>query len=270
MRLTRTMKSIYPRLAATVATICMSILAPRPANAAECIATSSPHRVAVLELYTSEGCDSCPSADRWVSELPARKFSGDRVLPLAFHVDYWNQLGWIDAFSQASFSARQHEQSKRRGVSFVVTPQLLLNGQDYRRGALFDHLDSRIRTINDSRAQADIRLKINRSGSALVGTVEVSVAGDPARRRAHVYLALYEMNLVTAVGAGENKGKTLRHDFVVRSLIGPLGLDDNGNLSRVQRFDIDPRCKPQDVNLAVFVQHPQSGDVLQALSARCN
>ena len=78
------------------------------------------------------------------------------------------------------------------------------------------------------------------------------------------------MNLATAVGAGENKGKNLRHDFVVRSLIGPLTLDDNGNLSRLQRFDLDPRWKPQDINLAVFVQHSQTGDILQALSARCN
>jgi hypothetical protein len=267
------MKSTYlrrSRLAATVATICMTIVTPRTPGAAECTAVSGPNRVAVLELYTSEGCDSCPPADKWVSELPARKFSSDRVLPLAFHVDYWNQLGWTDPFSQAAFSARQHQQSKRRGVNFVVTPQLLLNGQDYRRSAGFGDFEDKIKALNAARAGAAIRLKVTRSGSALVGAVEVSVANDPLRRGAQVYLALYENNLATAVSAGENKGKTLRHDFVVRSLIGPLALDDNGNLSRVQRFELDPRWKPQDVNLAVFVQHPQNGDVLQALSARCS
>jgi hypothetical protein len=114
------------------------------------------------------------------------------------------------------------------------------------------------------------RFKVSRSGPALVGAVEVNVANDAVKRAAQVYLALYEMNLATAVGAGENKGKTLRHDFVVRRLIGPVELDDNGNLNRVQRFDLDPRWKPQDINLAIFVQHPQTGDILQALSARCS
>jgi hypothetical protein len=267
------MKSTYgrrSRLAAAVATICMSLLSQRAPSAAECMAASGPQRVAVLELYTSEGCDSCPPADKWVSELPARKFSSDRLLPLAFHVDYWNQLGWIDPFAQAAFSARQRQQSNRRGVNFVVTPQLLLNGQDYRRGAVFDDFEGKLKAINASRAQADIRLTVSRSGPALVGAVNVNVANDAVKRAAQVYLALYEMNLATAVSAGENKGKTLRHDFVVRSLIGPLGLDDNGNLSRLQRFDLDPHWKPQDINLAVFVQHPQTGDILQALSARCS
>jgi hypothetical protein len=258
------------RQAAEVAVIGMTLLIPGSPEAADCLATSGPQRVAVLELYTSEGCDSCPPADKWVSELPARKISGDRVLPLAFHVEYWNQLGWADPFAQAAFSARQRQQSNRRGVNFVVTPQLLLNGQDYRRGALFDDFEGKLKTINATRAQANIRLTVSRSSSALNSAVEVRVAGDVARRAAQVYLALYEMNLATAVGAGENRGKTLRHDFVVRSLIGPLGLDDNGNLNRVQRFELDPRWKPQDINLAVFVQHPQTGDILQALSARCS
>ncbi len=272
-RLSLSMKPTYERrsrVAAGMMAIGMTILAPSSNGAADCPAASGPQRVAVLELYTSEGCDSCPPADKWVSELPAQKFSGDRVLPLAFHVDYWNHLGWTDPFAQAAFSARQRQQSNRRGVNFVVTPQLLLNGQDYRRGVVFDDFEAKIKAITATRAQADIRLTISRAGSVLNSAVEVRVAGEAARRAAQVYLALYEMNLATAVGAGENKGKTLRHDFVVRSLIGPLGLDDNGNLNRAQRFELDPRCKPQDINLAVFVQHPQTGDILQALSARCS
>ena len=246
----------------------VAALLAAPAPAAECTAASGPQRVAVLELYTSEGCDSCPPADQWVSALPARKFGGDRVIPLAFHVDYWNQLGWNDPFSQAAFSARQHRHSNRRGVAFVVTPQLLLNGQEYRRGAGYEDLASRLASINQSAPRAEIRLKLNRSASILVSTVDVKVPADAAQRRAQVFVALYEMNLVTAVAAGENKGKTLRHDFVVRSLVGPLALDDNGNVAHVDRFDLHT-LKPQDVNLAVFVQHPQSGDILQALTARC-
>ena len=237
--------------------------------AGECTATSGAQRVAVLELYTSEGCDSCPPADKWVSELPARKLTGDRVLPLAFHVDYWNKLGWIDPFSQALFSKRQHRHSQRRGVSFVVTPQLLLNGQDYRRGVLFDDIDGKIRAINQSRPQAAIRMAITSGKSELIGKIDVSVPGGAEQRRAQAYVALFENNLTTTVSAGENKGHTLKHDFVVRSLIGPLALDDQGNLSHTHRFALAANWKPQDLQLAVLVQHPQSGDVLQALAASC-
>ncbi len=239
------------------------------AAAAECAVTSGTQRVAVLELFTSEGCDSCPPADKWVSELPARKLDVDRVIPLAFHVDYWNQLGWIDPFSQAAFSDRQRQHSQRRGVTFVVTPQLLLNGQDYRRAVLFDDIDGKVGAINRTKPQANIRIAINNRGSALDSTADVSVPGTIDQRRAQVYIALYENNLITAVKAGENKGHTLKHDFVVRKLVGPLGLDAKGGLSHAQSFPLDARWKPQDMRLAVFVQHPQSGEVLQALSAAC-
>jgi hypothetical protein len=239
------------------------------AAATECELASGTQRVALLELYTSEGCDSCPPADKWVSALPAKKLDVDRVIPLAFHVDYWNQLGWTDPYSQAQFSARQRQHSKRRGVSFVVTPQLLLNGQDYRQAALLDDIDGRINAINRTQPQAVIRLKLSTTNALVQSKVAVDVPGGADQRRAQVYLALYENNLATAVKAGENKGLTLRHDFVVRSLAGPLGLDDKGHLSHTQSFPLDARWKSADTHLAVFVQHPSSGEVLQALSAIC-
>ena len=252
----------------TVAAL-ISAVTPPIADAAECTVTSGTQRVAVLELYTSEGCDSCPPADRWVSALPARKLGADRLLALAFHVDYWNQLGWIDPYAQADFTARQRQHSKRRGASFVVTPQLLLNGVDYRAAALFDDIDGRVKTINAAKPQAEIRVKLNNGAAVLNSRIDVNVAGGEEQRRAQVYLALYENNLATVVKAGENKGRTLHHDFVVRSLVGPLALDGKGNLTHTQSFALDARWKPADTSLAVFVQHPQSGDVLQALSASC-
>ena len=254
---------------AVIATVTATMLPMPAAVARECAATSGPQRVAVLELYTSEGCDSCPPADQWVSALPAQALAISRVIPLAFHVDYWNQLGWADPYSQARFSERQRQHSRRRGASFVFTPQLLLNGQDYRRALLFDDIDSKIKTINQGKPQADIRLKLGIAGTRLESVVEISVGDGAEQRRAGVYLALYENNLATAVKAGENKGLTLKHDFVVRELVGPLALDDKGRLIHAQSFQLDPRWKPYDTYLAVFVQHPQSGDVLQALAASC-
>ena len=97
-----------------------------------CEARSTTTRVSVLELYTSEGCSSCPPADRWVSALSAKGFTPDRVIPLAFHVDYWDQLGWPDRMAKAQFSARQRMQAARHRAKVIYTPQLLLNGADYR------------------------------------------------------------------------------------------------------------------------------------------
>lgn len=270
-RLRVAMKTLprHASYAVGIAAVAAVVLSAPVAVASICTATSGPQRVAVLELYTSEGCDSCPPADKWVSELPAKKLETSRLIPLAFHVDYWNYIGWTDPYSQARFSDRQREHSRRRGASFVVTPQLLLNGQDYRRALVFDDINGKVNAINQTKPQADISLKLGSNGNRLESHLEISVGGSAEQRRAGVYLALYENNLVTTVKAGENKGLTLRHDFVVRELVGPLALNDKGTLTHTQSFQLDPRWKPHDTYLAVFVQHPQSGDVLQALSASC-
>ena len=98
------------------------------AQANTCSATSGAQRVALLELYTSEGCDSCPPTDRWVSALATRGFAGDRVIPLAFHVDYWNYLGWKDPFAQARYTERQRFVNARVRTRTIYTPQLMLDG----------------------------------------------------------------------------------------------------------------------------------------------
>src|SRR3954462_13042430 len=111
---------------------CVALLiASSAALGAECTASSRQTRVPLLELYTSEGCDSCPPTDRWVSELPARGYPPDRLVVLAFHVDYLGRLGWPDRFAQARFSDRQRAVNSRVGARVIYTPQLMLNGKDY-------------------------------------------------------------------------------------------------------------------------------------------
>src|SRR5438270_8352522 len=96
-----------------------------PAHAmADCTARSPDHSVALLELYTSEGCDSCPPADRWLSRFDQTSVA-DRVVPLALHVDYWDRLGWKDRFASPAYTERQREQTRRQGSSFVYTPQVM-------------------------------------------------------------------------------------------------------------------------------------------------
>ena len=239
-----------------------------PGIAAQCPAESAARRVALLELYTSEGCDSCPPADRWVSSLPGRGIGHDRVVVLAFHVDYWNYLGWADPFAQSRFSARQRSISQRNKARVVYTPQLIFNGKDYRRGPLRDDFPDKAAAINQDPARAKISLRMHREGEQgpeVAATVSVAEARE--RNGAHFYLALYENNLTSQVSAGENRGKRLQHDFVVRELAGPWPFAPDGTLSANHRFRLDPRWKSADLHVAAFVQNEQTGDVLQALAA---
>ncbi len=105
------------------------VTAPTISTAAECSAKSGVKSVPLLELYTSEGCSSCPPADKWLSNL---KPSPDKLIPLAFHVDYWDYIGWKDRFSKAEYSDRQRKTAAFGGAGFVYTPQFVFNGRDFR------------------------------------------------------------------------------------------------------------------------------------------
>jgi hypothetical protein len=230
--------------------------------AAECAVQSGTQRIALLELYTSEGCSSCPPADRWLAELGPKGLAPARVVPLALHVDYWNYLGWTDPFSQPRYTERQQAHRARGGARTVYTPQFILNGREYRgwfRG------DDFARRLENTDAAAVIALRLARANEAtLEATGEISVAETAKRQRAEVYLALYENNLANDVRAGENRGERLRHDYVVRRLEGPFSLQDDGRLALRQRFRLSPDWKRTDLGVAVFVQDRESGEVLQA------
>ena len=99
---------------------------------AECSVSSGTSRVALLELYTSEGCSSCPPADRWLSGLAAKGVNSERVVPLALHVDYWDYIGWRDRFAHPGFSERQRQMAVLGNSTLVYTPQVMLNGRDFR------------------------------------------------------------------------------------------------------------------------------------------
>lgn len=252
-----------PRLAAAFTLA----LAAASTHAAGCSAESGVRRVALLELYTSEGCNSCPPADRWVSGLPGRGYTADRIVALAFHVDYWNNLGWPDPFSRPQYSERQRAASIRNRARVVYTPQLLLNGKDYRRGIVLEDFGERVGTLNRDTARATIRMRMHAEGATALGVTGTARVTDAAARSgAQAFLALYENNLSNVVIAGENRGKRLHHDFVVRELAGPFAVDSAGEARLERRFSLDPRWKSGDLHLAGFVQDERSGDVLQALA----
>lgn len=246
------------RSACRSACLMLACLAAMPAAraAAVCTAQSGAQRAVLLELYTSEGCDSCPPADRRLSQMKdSAQFAG-RLVPLAFHVDYWDRLGWVDRFASPRHTQRQYAMAGLAGSPLVYTPQFLRNGRDWRGSG------SPLDGAGDTRPGAAIVLEVDASqrGHLVVGG-EVSVATVTAE----VWLALYENNLESKVRAGENGGKTLRHDYVVRRLIGPLAPDRTGHLALRQQIALEPGWKPADLGVAAFVQDRNSGEILQAL-----
>ena len=244
----------------TMAITALMLLVTAPATAAGCNATSSAQRVAVLELYTSEGCDSCPPTDRWVSALPARGFAAARVVTLAYHVDYWNHLGWTDPFAQARFTERQRFANNRIRNRTIYTPQLMLDGKDYRQGLSLIDFQQRIAAANREKPGADITLSLQTADGALQAVAQVKLHRKEAG--AAVFLALTENKLASHVSSGENKGKRLEHDFVVRELAGPFTAD----AAIHHKFRVAPSWKARDLSVAAFVQTAATGEVLQALA----
>ena len=236
---------------------CLSCAVSAEVSAAPaCVASSGAQRAVLLELYTSEGCDSCPPADRRLSQFRSQAEYAGRVVPLAFHVDYWDRLGWVDRFASPPYTQRQYAMASLARSRLVYTPQFLKNGRDWRgAGSPLDGIGE-----NPAGARIVVELGVPGAGPLVIGG-EVSAA-TPA---AETYVALYENNLESQVRAGENSGKTLRHDYVVRRLIGPLAPDREGRVSLRQQIALEPGWKRADLGVAVFVQDKATGEILQAL-----
>jgi hypothetical protein len=231
-----------------------------------CPLTSPAHRVTLLELYTSEGCDSCPPADRWLSAIAGRGFDANKVVPLAFHVDYWNQLGWNDRFSDARFSERQRAIAERQRSGVIYTPQFVVDGRDWRPAQRDESLTAVLATITGQPARAQIRAQVARETQALLVRGEVSVPEAADRDAAEVWIALFENGLSTDVRAGENGGKTLHHDYVVREIVGPLRMSSAGTLRLERRLRFRPTYQPEQTGVAIFLQRRDSGEILQAVA----
>jgi hypothetical protein len=179
----------------------LALLSAAAASAAVCEARSPATAATVVELYTSEGCSSCPPADRWLSSLKP----GADLVALAFHVTYWDRLGWPDRFALPAATARQHELARSAGRLQVYTPQVLVGGQDWRDWP----------RLPKATATAPVGLLLRRDGETVTATITPSTAGTGPLGG---YWAVVEDGHQSHVQAGENRGETLKHDHVVRLL----------------------------------------------------
>lgn len=196
-----------------------------------CAARSPAHRVALVELYSSEGCDSCPPADRWLSLNDSGEASA--IVPLALHVDYWNSLGWVDRFSQHRFTERQETLAGHGASHVVYTPEVFVAGREMREWAARERFNDRVREIAAQRAPADVAIRLTRRAAGALQVEAQFAAPASAQRPLNAYVAVYENDLESRVSAGENRGATLHHDRVVREWLGPVPLI--GGAARISR-----------------------------------
>jgi hypothetical protein len=227
-----------------------------------CRATSGERTLPLVELYTSEGCSSCTPADRWLSRELA---SGNDVgaAALAFHVDYWDRLGWPDRFARAEWSARQQAIARDARTAVVFTPQVLLQGRDFAawRGAEAMRAFAQAASIP---ARADIAIDAI-AGGAVVAVVATARIRDAVQARgARLLVAYVDSGHATEVRRGENAGVTLVHDHVVRALVTGDAADASGAL-RLEATLSRPADAGRDPRLVAFVERGATRDVLQAL-----
>jgi len=236
-----------------------------PATAySACDSRSGPQTAALVELYTSEGCSSCPPADRQLSRLRQVLDPAAVAVPLALHVGYWDYIGWKDPYSQAVFGERQSWLVRANQQKVVYTPQYFVGGAELR--STQEGIREQVRRLNALPPAAAIRLQAGLSASG-AAALSAEATTPVASSAAVLYLAVTESGLVSQVTRGENSGETLLHDHVVRAWIGPVRLA--GGAARVQRnIELPAEWVRRRLGVIAFVQDERSGRVLQALQVQ--
>ncbi len=248
---------------------------PRPDGPA------SPRPAVVLELFTSEGCSSCPPADRLLSRLapvgaraphapadvasPPTDPNAPEVLALSFHVDYWNSLGWPDRFSNPAFTARQRAYAQRFDSRGVYTPQLIVNGSTELVGS--DALRAQRAIHAASSTPATMTLSVT-AESGPEASVVLHVTARPTNDKTSlsgvkVHAALAESGLSSDVKRGENAGHTLTHDHVVRDFQSAAP-DANGTTTLTLHIPRD--ANRENSQIIIYAQDAQAGNTLGAVS----
>jgi hypothetical protein len=227
-------------------------------------------RPVLVELFTSQGCSSCPPADAFVRQLPALGLGRDRVVPLTFHVDYWDRLGWKDPFASGAFTRRQEWYADSRklrspdgaaGLDGLYTPQMIVDGSVQLSGQRRQTALQEMARAGEQPPVFDLAIQSAAHAATLDLTIRVGAGGPLKRDRDwRVVAALAAKKAQTAVGHGENAGETLEEAAVVRSLTDRIPLPTPGAALRLQLV------KPadlawSDVEIVVFVQSEATREI---------
>lgn len=233
--------------------LCGTLLVVGSLRAEEVTMVSGPERVSLVELYTSEGCSSCPPAERWLGELRANRGLWKQFVPLAFHVDYWDGLGWEDQWSKRQFTTRQRRYAAGWGSGTVYTPGVVLNGREWRAWRGADPASAA-----DHPKVGDLEIRATTEG-------EVAVLFSPAKQVPGTIIAnvaLLGTGIRSDVKAGENRGRELRHDFVVLEWISaPMS---SGETQRASAKLTIPKERPRRLAIAAWVTTADDPSPIQA------
>ena len=246
-----------------MAVLTVSLFAASPAGAGD-EPPAAAHAV-VVELFTAQGCSSCPPADRLLTQLGGE--SSGRIVPLAFHVDFWNHDGWTDPFSSADWTRRQVAYAKKLGLQQVYTPQAVVDGSVELIGSRGPELQSAVAAAAAKPAAA-IALKLEPSESKVRVRADVELPEALKSGSWELMFAVYETGLVTPVKAGENGGKTLQNDYVVRSLRS--GDRVKGTSTQTATLSLDKGWNRERLGVAAFLQDPSTLEIRGASARALN
>jgi len=214
---------------------------------------------ALVELYTSEGCSSCPPADRLVARIQAA-YQGKEVYILAYHVDYWNRLGWKDVFSSPQYSQRQNNYAGYLHLNEVYTPQVIVNGRTGFVGSDESKMQSALQQNLSKYPTATLSFTGFKQENKKV-TLQYHISGS--LNNSSLYLAVVQKHAQTVVKAGENSGHTLTHINIVNKLES-ISLK---NSSGIAGINLPEGYNPRDWSIIGFVQNNRSGEILAVQKA---
>jgi hypothetical protein len=226
---------------------------------AEVQAQGGPDIRAVLELFTSQGCSSCPPADALLEQYAAR----NDVIALSLPVDYWDYLGWKDTLASPKFSARQKHYAKERGDGRVYTPQMMVNGRVHVVGSSPDQIEAAIAATEPQLAATRVPVKVKLDSKRLV--IETGEAAPDAKvREATIWLAMVHRESTIKIDRGENRGKTIKYVNVVREL-NPIGVWSG----KAAKYEIsrDAVAEPGNELCVVLLQVGKAGPIIGAAKA---
>ena len=228
-----------------------------------CISTSlaqAPERVVLVELFTSEGCSSCPPADALLRMLDGKRESGALVVGLSEHVTYWNSLGWADPFSQEAFTARQDGYGARFGLDSVYTPQMVIDGKTQVLGSDRAAVAKAIDALPAARAAS---VHIDSVATSAKGLAVTFTVGGAFQGNADVYAVIADDMARSSVSRGENSGRTLDHVSVARSFTRVATVKDGKTITVSLAMPAVVKGQPETKrHLVLFAQESGLGEVL--------
>ncbi len=217
----------------------------------------------VLELFTSQGCSSCPPADELLWRLSNDTSVAPYIIPLAYHIDYWDGPAWKDPFSQHAFSERQEAYEKALHVANMYSPQLVVDGKAECVGSNEQRVRTEIADARNAAPATDVSLQIqpdtgkNRAARL---SYTVRITDDLHSDSADIMAAIFEGNRITSVTGGENAGRMLNNDFIARSLqkIGSISGRRGASVTNQAVLPLSPEWDEGNLGVVIFIQDPAS------------